>query len=234
MYEYIKGTVAEVARPTPLSRPAGWVITCTFRSKPSRRSNTLPKRSLFVHYVVREDAQLLYGFSTKVEREAVPAADQRVGRGRQHGPDDPFDLFAAGACRGSSRRGNAVLLKNVKGLGLKTAQKIIVDLSGKLMTLGIGEEGPRLRPPTAGVVEEALEALVMLGFARTAAKRPCGVSSANLRRPPSKKVVRMALKRLCERHFSCSTCQKDLMCYKIIFSNSLEQKQEQGGCSGHG
>ena len=58
---------------------------------------------------------------------------------------------------------NAVLLKNVKGLGLKTAQKIIVELSGKMA--GLGLTGDTVTAPVAGGdYEEALAALVMLGF----------------------------------------------------------------------
>ena len=91
--------------------------------------------------------------------------------------------------------GNAVLLKNVKGLGLKTAQKIIVELSGKLATLG-ADEGTPAAAPDSGVVDEALEALVMLGFARTAAEK---VLRTVVREEPSASVeelIRMALKRL--------------------------------------
>ena len=91
--------------------------------------------------------------------------------------------------------GNAVLLKNVKGLGLKTAQKIIVELSGKLT--GLGEADTAL--PAAGngeKLEEALAALVMLGFAKTAAEKALrGI----LRENPGASVedlVRMGLKSL--------------------------------------
>lgn len=89
---------------------------------------------------------------------------------------------------------NAVLLKNVKGLGLKTAQKIIVELNGKVT--------PAAQRPGAGpvagsaVYEETMAALVMLGFQRSAAdKAVCAV----LREDPAATVeqaVRAALKRL--------------------------------------
>ena len=89
--------------------------------------------------------------------------------------------------------GNAVLLKNVKGLGLKTAQKIIVELSGKLTGLA---EGDTQAIPSAGgeALDEALSALVMLGFAKAPAEKALrGIMRDN----PAVSVedlVRMALK----------------------------------------
>ena len=89
--------------------------------------------------------------------------------------------------------GNAVLLKNVKGLGLKTAQKTIVELSGKLTGLA---EGDTPAMPSAGgeSLDEALSALVMLGFAKAPAEKALrGI----LRDNPAVSVedlVRMALK----------------------------------------
>ena len=89
--------------------------------------------------------------------------------------------------------GNAVLLKNVKGLGLKTAQKIIVELSGKLTGLA---EGDTQAIPSAGgeSLDEALSALVMLGFAKAPAEKALrGIMRDN----PAVSVedlVRMALK----------------------------------------
>ena len=92
---------------------------------------------------------------------------------------------------------NAVLLKNVKGLGLKTAQKIIVELSGKLTALFDGDAGPL---PVAGngdaVYDEATAALVMLGFPKAASDK---VVRAILKEQPDisvEETVRMSLKRL--------------------------------------
>ena len=90
-----------------------------------------------------------------------------------------------------------MLLKNVKGLGLKTAQKIIVELSGKLTTLAVQTDIAGMpAAPSAETADEALAALVMLGFARTAAEK---VLRTVLREAPGasvEEIVRMALKRL--------------------------------------
>lgn len=92
---------------------------------------------------------------------------------------------------------NAVLLKNVKGLGLKTAQKIIVELSGKLTALFDGDTQPLPAGGTdSAVYDEATAALVMLGFPKAASDK---VVRAILKEQPDVSVeesVRMALKRL--------------------------------------
>ena len=90
---------------------------------------------------------------------------------------------------------NAVLLKNVKGLGLKTAQKIIVELSGKMVD---AVRGKATVPAAAdgGSYDEALAALVMLGFQKSASEK---VLKAVVKESPSisvEEAVRQALRRL--------------------------------------
>ena len=90
---------------------------------------------------------------------------------------------------------NAVLLKNVKGLGLKTAQKIIVELSGKMA--GLGLTGDTVTAPVAGGdYEEALAALVMLGFGKAAADKVVKIVARENPGASVEDLVRMCLKRL--------------------------------------
>ncbi|MBR0393972.1 MAG: Holliday junction branch migration protein RuvA, partial [Alistipes sp.] len=94
--------------------------------------------------------------------------------------------------------GNAVLLKNVKGLGLKTAQKIIVDLSGRMLDLkGDDAASAALAAGVANpVLDEALAALVMLGFQKAASEK---VLRKLFKEQPSitvEEAVRLALKHL--------------------------------------
>ena len=93
---------------------------------------------------------------------------------------------------------NAVLLKNVKGLGLKTAQKIIVELSGKVIAVTPYEERQLLDKVQGGneVYEEALAALAMSGFARTASDK---VLKSVLKQNPNcsfEDAIRFSLKQL--------------------------------------
>ena len=193
MYEYIKGSVAEVA-PAYAVIDAGGVGYClhiSLETYAAIEHDTETK--LYVHYVVREDAQLLYGFSTKAERELFRLLISVSGVGGNTARMI-LSTYSPRELQGIITAGNAVLLKNVKGLGLKTAQKIIVELSGKLVALG-ADAGEALSA-VGGNFDEALAALVMLGFARASAEK---VLRSVLRSSPAASVeelIRMALKNL--------------------------------------
>lgn len=194
MYEYISGRVAEVA-PTYAVIDAGGVGYCLNISLETFSAiEHAAEAKLYVHFVVREDAQLLYGFATKIERELFRLLLSVSGVGGNTARMI-LSTYSPHELQGIISTGNAVLLKNVKGLGLKTAQKIIVELTGKLTALG-AEADAAAPVADSGNFDEALAALVMLGFARTAAEK---VLRGVLRETPSASVeelVRMSLKRL--------------------------------------
>ena len=143
--------------------------------------------------LLREDAQLLYGFSTKAERELFRLLISVSGVGGNTARMI-LSTYSPRELQGIITAGNAVLLKNVKGLGLKTAQKIIVELSGKLMAPGADDGGAQ--PGAGGSFDEALAALSMLGFARAPAEK---ILRGVLRESPAapvEELIRMALKKL--------------------------------------
>lgn len=194
MYEYIAGSVVELA-PTYAVLDAGGVgYYLQISLQTYSEIEGAERAKLYVHHVVREDAQLFFGFASKTERELFRHLISVSGVGGNtarmilstYSPRELQNIIATE---------NAVLLKNVKGLGLKTAQKIIVELSGKLTGLGVSEEPTT---PTAALVEyeEALAALVMLGFGKAAAEK---VVKAVVRENPGisvEELVRISLKRL--------------------------------------
>lgn len=192
MYEYISGTVTEAA-PAYAVIDAGGVGYYLHISLETYSAVEHAERiRLYVHYVVREDAQLLYGFATKVERELFRHLISVSGVGGNTARMI-LSTYSPRELQGIITSGNAVLLKNVKGLGLKTAQKIIVELGGKLT--GLVEGGAETISSADGqALDEALAALVMLGFVRgTAEKALRGI----VREHPAASVeelVRMALK----------------------------------------
>ena len=188
MYEYIKGTVAEVAPAYAVIDVGGvgYYLHISLETYSAIEHET--ETRLYVHYVVREDAQLLYGFSTKAERELFRLLISVSGVGGNTARMI-LSTYSPRELQGIITAGNAVLLKNVKGLGLKTAQKIIVELSGKLMAPGADDGGAQ---PGA----EALAALSMLGFARAPAEK---ILRGVLRESPAapvEELIRMALKKL--------------------------------------
>lgn len=194
MYEYISGSVAELA-PTYAVIDAGGVGYYLNISLTTYAGIEHAERArLYVHYVVREDAQLLYGFSTKTERELFRLLLSVSGVGGNTARMI-LSAFSPRELQSVIASENAVLLKNVKGLGLKTAQKIIVELSGKMATLAPGDIEARPASDRA-IYEEATAALVMLGFPKSAAEKAV---TAVLKETPDAAVedtVRLALERL--------------------------------------
>ena len=194
MYEYIRGTVAEAA-PTHAVLDVGGVGYYLHISLETFSAiEHAQTAKLFVHYVVREDAQLLYGFATKTERELFRLLVSVSGVGGNTARMI-LSTYSPRELQGIISAGNAVLLKNVKGLGLKTAQKIIVELSGKMA--GLGLTGDTVTAPVAGGdYEEALAALVMLGFGKAAADKVVKIVARENPGASVEDLVRMSLKRL--------------------------------------
>ncbi len=197
MYEYIKGEIAELT-PTHVVVEAagvGYDINISLQTYSQIEHEKTVK--IYVHYLVREDAQIFYGFAGKFERELFRHLISVSGVGGNtarmilstYSPDELRNIIATG---------NAALLKNVKGLGLKTAQKIIVELSGKVAAISDYDSRILLDKVTGSdeIYDEAMAALTMLGFARTASDK---VLKNILKQNPSCSVedaVRLSLKQL--------------------------------------
>lgn len=197
MYEYISGAVAE-STPTYAVIEAGGVgyfINISLKTYSDIEHEKESK--LYVHFIVREDQQTLFGFSTKLERELFRQLISVSGVGGNtarmilstYSPKELQSIIATE---------NAVLLKNVKGLGLKTAQKIIVELSGKMLELGASDLMiPEVATSTNNAAyDEAIAALSMLGFAKNASDK---VLKAIFKETPSisvEEAIRSALKRM--------------------------------------
>lgn len=198
MYEYISGLVAELA-PTYAVVDAGGVgyyINISLQTYAAIEGEKSAR--LYVHFIVREDAQQLYGFATKLERELFRNLISVSGVGGNTARMI-LSTYSTSELRNIIATENAVLLKNVKGLGLKTAQKIIVELSGKMLELGADKEA--VVATSAGgasneIFDETMAALVMLGFQKAASEK---VVKALLKESPTisvEEAVRQALRRL--------------------------------------
>ena len=197
MYEYIRGKVAEATPTYAVIEAAGvgYFINISLKTYADiERSN---ETLLYVHYIVREDQQSLYGFSTKLERELFRQLISVSGVGGNTARMI-LSTYTSHELQNIIATENAVLLKNVKGLGLKTAQKIIVELSGKMIELGASDLllTPVQRGERNEAYDEALAALAMLGFQKTASEKAL---TAIFKESPTMSVedaVRSALKRL--------------------------------------
>ena len=183
-----------------MSGGVGYLLNISLNTYTAIQNKTQVR--LYVYEAIREDAWVLFGFASKDERELFLQLITVSGIGGNTArmilsalsPRELCDVIATG---------NDKLLKTVKGIGLKTAQRIIVDLKDKIKLLpsvaGVATGGEL---PLGGVgqasavMEEAVSALTMLGFPAAASQK---VVMGILKEEPSapvEKVIKVALKRL--------------------------------------
>ena len=196
MYEYISGSLVELSPTYAVVEAAGVGYYINISLQTFSAIEGSDQARLYVHFVVREDAQILYGFATRQERELFRLLISVSGVGGNTARMI-LSTYSTSELRNIISTANAVLLKNVKGLGLKTAQKIIVELSGKMVDLGLEQKVvKRAEDADNEVLNETVAALVMLGFQKGASEK---VVKALLKDMPDIQVedaVRQALRRM--------------------------------------
>jgi len=165
MIDYIKGTITQLtpAFLTIESSGIGYFINISLTSYTKLEGKKEYK--LLVHEVIREDSHQLYGFADKEERNIFRLLISVTGVGANMARMMLSSLSPAEIER-AIIESEVNSLKGIKGIGLKTAQRIIVDLKDKLGKHAITGEIFAFSDNTKR--EEALSALVMLGFAKSA------------------------------------------------------------------
>ncbi|MGB8358958.1 MAG: Holliday junction branch migration protein RuvA [Bacteroidales bacterium] len=148
---------------------------------------------ILVHEAIREDAHLLYGFFEADERDLFRQLITVSGVGASTARI-MLSSLKPGDLRQAISEGDVSLLKSVKGIGLKTAQRIIVDLKDKIGKHSGSGEIIAFSDNTAR--EESLSALVMLGFARNSAAKVVDNLLKENKTLSVEEIVRKALKLL--------------------------------------
>lgn len=195
MIDYIKGTIEELT-------PTEMVLEChgigysilislqTFSQMEGRRESTV-----FIHHYLREDEELFYGFATKDERElfrlligvsGIGAATARMMLSSMTSEEIRNAIIAEDINR----------IKSIKGIGLKSAQRLVLELKDKVLK-GIGSESPAIFSQTdSGMIEEATTALVLLGF--TKANVTKAIAAVIKENPDAnlEQTIKLALKKL--------------------------------------
>ncbi|MGV8135579.1 MAG: Holliday junction branch migration protein RuvA [Mangrovibacterium sp.] len=194
MFEYIHGPLTELS-PANAVIEAGSVgyfihISLNTYSKISGKE----KVKLFLHQVVREDAHLLYGFADKTERELFRFLISVSGIGSNTAVMMLSSLLPD-EIRKAILEENVNLLKSIKGIGAKTAQRIIIDLKDKI---GKSPASDRILMTTTDNTtrEEALSALIMLGFQKKSVEAELDKIIKSNPGLPVEKMIKMALKGL--------------------------------------
>jgi holliday junction DNA helicase RuvA len=193
MYEFIRGKIAGLnpAKAVVETGGIGYIINVSLNTY--SKINGKDEVHLLLHQIVREDAHILYGFAEKHERDLFRhlISVNGVGAGTA---SMMLSSLSPDEISGAVASGNADLLKAVKGIGIKTAQRIIIDLKDKLVKTADTNQFLISSDNTLQI--ESLSALVMLGFAKKDAEK---VVAKILRDDPNatlEGVIKTALKRL--------------------------------------
>ncbi len=198
MLDYIKGSVVEL-QPTRVvidCNGVGYDVNLSLTTFSAIQGKESVK--LYVYEQIREDAWTLYGFSSREEREMflLLISVSGVGAGTARMMLSSMNPSELAATIGSE---NWSLLKNIKGIGPRTAQRIVVELKDKVGTaLGGVVLGSAIEAATStsAAAEEAVSALTMLGFAAPASRK---VVSAIIKKNSglrAEEIIKMALKEL--------------------------------------
>lgn len=199
MIEYIKGELTELtpALATVEAGGVGYGLNISLNTYSAIQGKKEAK--LYVYEAIREDAHILYGFVNKKERELFVQLISVSGVGTNTARMVLSSMSPAELCNCIST-GNERMMKSIKGIGLKTAQRIIVDLRDKIVALGIAEEipagGAMEAPVNNEVKDEAVSALTMLGFAPAPSQKVVVQILQEQPDAPVEVVVKLALKRI--------------------------------------
>lgn len=201
MITYIRGIIDELS-PTQATIEAhgvGYLLNISLNTYTALQGKS--EARLFVYESIREDAWTLFGFATKQERELFLMLISVSGVGGNTART-MLSSFTAPELAGLIMDGNEKMLKTVKGLGAKTAQRIIVELHDKVTSLGIGVSMPSDSEANAPAIQnsevynEAFEALKMLGFPPAPVAKTVKAILKDEPSAPVEKVIKLALKML--------------------------------------
>ena len=197
MIDYIKGELSELTPAMAVVEAAGVGYAMNISLNCYSAIQGKKDVKLYVYESIREDAHVLFGFAAKKEREMFMLLITVSGVGPNTARMVLSSMSPAELCNSIST-GNERMIKTIKGIGLKTAQRIIVDLRDKIVSLGIAEEipagGSMENPVDNKVKEEAVSALTMLGFSPAPSQK---VVMQILKDNPTaavEQVIKMALK----------------------------------------
>lgn len=168
MFEYIKGILIEAAPAYAVVECGGVGYYISISVNTYSQISSAKEVLLYLHQIVREDAHLLYGFSSREERAIFRQLISVSGIGANTA-SVMLSSMTVNEITGAIMTENVNAIKSVKGIGLKTAQRVIIELKDKVNAVGYtGDVVPGTAPT---VKDEALAALVMLGFVKAQAAK---------------------------------------------------------------
>ncbi|MBQ9362440.1 MAG: Holliday junction branch migration protein RuvA [Bacteroidaceae bacterium] len=198
MIDYLKGIVGELTPATATIECAGVGYLCQISLNTYAALQGKTEGKLYVYEAIREDAWVLFGFASKAERELFLLLIGVSGVGGNTART-MLSSFSATELATIIMEGNERLLKSIKGLGTKTAQRIVVELKDKVTSLALqGGSTTRTADATLNinqeVYNEAVEAMRALGFPPAPVAKAIRAILKDEPAAPVEKVIKMALK----------------------------------------
>jgi len=165
MIDYIKGQIIELT-PTELvleNHGIGYSILISLQTYEAFQAKT--DAVAYIHHYIREDEELFYGFATKDERELfrllIGVSGIGVASARMM-----LSTLTSEEIRQAILSEDVNKIKSVKGIGLKSAQRLVLELKDKIVKGEGSAETVLFKTSNSAVVEEATTALTMLGFSK--------------------------------------------------------------------
>ena len=195
MIDYIKGSIKELS-PTEMTlenNGIGYKILISLQTY--ERLNGIKEAKVYIHHYLREDEELYYGFATKDERElyrlligvsGIGAATARM----------MLSSLSCDEIRNAIIAEDINKIKSIKGIGLKSAQRLILELKDKMVSGGGTDNSVLFNQTTNSSTEEATTALVLLGFTKANVTKAV---NAVLKEKPNaslEEIIKLALKKL--------------------------------------
>ena len=195
MIDYIKGQIIELT-PTELILECGGIGYSILISLQTYEKMQLQTQTVaYIHHYIREDEELYFGFATKDERELfrllIGVSGIGVASARMM-----LSSLTSEEIRQAILSEDIHKIKSVKGIGLKSAQRLVLELKDKIVK-GAGTDTPSIfKTDNNALIDEATTALVMLGFSKANINK---VLPGILKENPSARVedlIKAALKKL--------------------------------------
>lgn len=172
MYEYFEGKLA-MLEPTQAvvdCGGVGYLLEITLNTYEELRKANADRVKLYAHLVVREDAQQLYGFYDMAEREMFRLLVAVNGIGNQTARV-MLSSLTVDELRGAIQTQDVKKVQRVKGIGAKTAQRIVLELADKMGAMGMNGTMGVMGSRDNQARDEAMTALTMLGFPKAAVEK---------------------------------------------------------------
>ncbi len=193
MLDFIRGIVVELTPTTLVLEANGLGYDLNISIQSFTKLQNQDSCQIFVHEVIREDAHHLFGFVTRDEREVFRLLISVSGVGANTARMI-LSSMSTDEVRSAIATGNVESLKSIKGIGAKSAQRIIVDLKDKIDKSS--DISQLFKQPDNTIKKEALSALEILGFSRKNGEKVVDKLLADESSLPVEEVIKQALKLL--------------------------------------